>query len=65
MYHQIAPGMAQQMQTECSDCQGDGVIIKEKDRCTTCRGKKVQKRLFFFPPILAVSATVELPRNIF
>jgi DnaJ family protein A protein 2 len=65
MYHQIAPGMAQQMQTECSDCQGDGVIIKEKDRCTTCRGKKVQKRLFFFSPILAVSATVELPRNIF
>lgn len=40
-YHQIAPGMAQQMQSECGDCHGEGVLIKEKDRCTTCRGKKV------------------------
>ncbi|KAJ3657192.1 hypothetical protein Zmor_016211 [Zophobas morio] len=41
VYHQIAPGMAQQIQSECTDCLGDGILIKEKDRCTTCRGKKV------------------------
>lgn len=40
-YRQIAPGMAQQTQTRCPDCQGEGEIIKEKDRCGSCRGKKV------------------------
>lgn len=25
----------------CSDCQGEGEIINEKDRCSTCKGKKV------------------------
>lgn len=25
----------------CSDCQGEGEIINEKDRCATCKGKKV------------------------
>tara|TARA_B100000405_G_C16689507_1_gene412356 strand:- start:832 stop:1470 length:639 start_codon:yes stop_codon:yes gene_type:complete len=30
---QIAPGMVQQMQTVCPDCQGNGQTISEKDKC--------------------------------
>jgi len=37
---QIGP-MIQQMQQACSDCDGSGEIIKEKDRCRECQGKKV------------------------
>nr|CAI5864122.1 unnamed protein product [Callosobruchus analis] len=33
--------MVQQTQSRCSECQGKGEIIKEKDRCQTCNGKKV------------------------
>ncbi|XP_046736348.1 dnaJ homolog subfamily A member 2-like [Diprion similis] len=40
-YRQLAPGMAQQMQEKCTHCQTTGEIINEKDRCTTCEGKKV------------------------
>ncbi|CAH1117716.1 unnamed protein product [Phaedon cochleariae] len=40
-FRQIAPGMAQQTQSRCPDCQGEGETIKDKDRCTSCRGKKV------------------------
>lgn len=40
-YRQIGPGMTQQLQSRCPDCQGEGEIINEKDRCTTCKGKKV------------------------
>jgi len=38
---QLGPGMIQQMQTVCPDCSGKGEIIREKDRCKTCMGKKV------------------------
>ncbi|ODV90165.1 hypothetical protein CANCADRAFT_102068 [Tortispora caseinolytica NRRL Y-17796] len=37
---QIGP-MIQRYQTACTDCNGEGEIINEKDRCKTCRGKKV------------------------
>ncbi|KAF2896899.1 hypothetical protein ILUMI_09286 [Ignelater luminosus] len=40
-YRQLAPGMSQQMQSRCPDCQGEGEIIKEKDRCGSCHGRKV------------------------
>lgn len=40
-YRQIGPGMMQQLQSRCPDCQGEGEIINEKDRCTVCKGKKV------------------------
>lgn len=40
-FHQVAPGIGQQTQVECTNCFGECVIIKEKDRCTTCKGKKV------------------------
>lgn len=37
---QMGP-MIQQMQSPCNECRGEGEIIKEKDRCRTCEGKKV------------------------
>jgi len=37
---QIGPGMMQQMQSHCTECQGKGEIIDNKDRCATCNGKK-------------------------
>ena len=38
---QIAPGMIQQMQMKCPDCDGSGSAVKAKDRCPECSGKKV------------------------
>lgn len=32
--------MIQRFQTVCSDCNGEGEIIKDKDRCKVCHGKK-------------------------
>jgi len=40
---QIGPGMIQQMQTVCPECQGSGEKIKEEDKCPECKGKKVLK----------------------
>ncbi len=37
----IGPGMIQQSQQTCTDCSGTGEMIKEADRCKTCKGKKV------------------------
>jgi DnaJ family protein A protein 2 len=42
-YRQLGPGMVQQMQGVCGDCHGEGEVMNEKDRCKTCRGKKVVK----------------------
>ena len=39
--HQFAPGMVQQVQTVCHDCQGQGERINSKDRCKNCQGRKV------------------------
>jgi DnaJ family protein A protein 2 len=33
----------QQSQMQCSECQGRGDTIKEKDRCTSCKGERVVK----------------------
>lgn len=40
---QIGPGMVQQIQQPCRACNQTGEIIKEKDRCKKCNGKKVVK----------------------
>ncbi|CAN6650739.1 mitochondrial protein import protein MAS5 [Trichomonascus vanleenenianus] len=32
--------IVQRFQTVCDDCNGEGEIINEKDRCKVCRGKK-------------------------
>jgi DnaJ family protein A protein 2 len=37
---QIGPGMIQQLQQVCPECQGQGEVINEKDRCKKCVGKK-------------------------
>lgn len=39
MMRQMGP-MIQRFQTVCPDCNGDGEIIKEKDKCKGCHGKK-------------------------
>ena len=39
MMRQMGP-MIQRFQTQCPDCNGEGEIIRERDRCKTCRGKK-------------------------
>jgi len=47
MVHQIGPGMAQQMQTHCTECGGTGEMIAAQDRCKVCGGKKVIKEKKF------------------
>ena len=37
---QISMGMIQQT-VQCPDCDGEGQVIKPKDRCLTCKGQKV------------------------
>ena len=39
---QISMGYIQQS-VHCSDCNGEGFVIKEKDKCTKCKGEKVNK----------------------
>eukprot|EP01134_Creolimax_fragrantissima_P002960 CFRG2960T1 len=45
---QIAPGMMQQFQGPCDECNGEGTIMKPKDRCKQCAGKKTisERKLF-------------------
>lgn len=40
---QLGPGMVQQIQTVCHDCQGQGERISAKDRCKQCQGRKVTR----------------------
>jgi DnaJ family protein A protein 2 len=39
MMRQMGP-MIQRFQTVCPECNGEGEIIREKDRCKQCNGKK-------------------------
>ncbi len=39
--NQIAPGMIQQIRAHCSECDGQGEKINQKDKCKTCDGKKI------------------------
>ncbi|CAK7269800.1 Type I HSP40 co-chaperone [Sporothrix epigloea] len=39
MMRQMGP-MIQRFQTACPDCNGEGEIVKDKDRCKNCSGKK-------------------------
>ena len=39
MMRQMGP-MIQRFQTVCPDCQGEGEMIRDKDRCKRCNGKK-------------------------
>eukprot|EP01113_Clastostelium_recurvatum_P047034 TRINITY_DN832_c0_g1_i2.p1 TRINITY_DN832_c0_g1~~TRINITY_DN832_c0_g1_i2.p1 ORF type:complete len:424 (-),score=142.24 TRINITY_DN832_c0_g1_i2:287-1558(-) len=40
---QVGPGMVTQMQVACPECQGEGEIIRDKDRCVRCKGKKTMQ----------------------
>jgi len=40
---QIGPGMVQQMQSTCPACRGACKTMDERDKCKTCKGKKVCK----------------------
>ncbi|KAJ1980269.1 Type I HSP40 co-chaperone [Dimargaris xerosporica] len=44
---QLGP-MVQQIQQTCPDCQGDGSIIPEKNRCTACHGQKTKSERKIF-----------------
>ncbi|RDL34637.1 uncharacterized protein BP5553_07765 [Venustampulla echinocandica] len=39
MMRQMGP-MIQRFQTVCPDCNGEGEVIREKDKCPVCKGKK-------------------------
>lgn len=41
--HQLGPGMMQQIQSMCSECQGQGERIDPKLRCKKCVGRKVTR----------------------
>jgi len=38
---QLGPGMIQQMQSACGDCNGKGEIVPRGMRCVKCKGQKV------------------------
>lgn len=38
---QIGPGMVQQLQSHCSECNGSGEVIPERAKCPKCKGEKV------------------------
>ena len=40
---QLGPGMMQQIQSMCGECQGTGERIDPKLRCKKCVGKKVNR----------------------
>ena len=40
---QLGPGMMQQIQTVCGECQGQGERIDPKLRCKKCNGRKVNR----------------------
>ena len=42
-YKKYGP-MIQQIQVVCRDCNGDGEIVRQKDKCKTCLGKKTSKQ---------------------
>jgi len=41
---QLGPGMIQQMQSKCGDCNGVGEIIPRGSRCKVCRGAKIMRK---------------------
>ena len=50
MMRQMGP-MIQRFQSVCSECSGEGEIVREKDRCKECKGKKtkVERKVLHVP----------------
>lgn len=49
----VGPGMVTRSAVMCDACEGSGSIVKEKDRCRKCKGKKVtseKKQLEIYIP---------------
>jgi len=40
--HRIGPGMVQQSQQACPECNATGEVIKREDACVDCKGKKTK-----------------------
>lgn len=66
---QIGPGMIQQIQSMCPDCQGQGEKFNSKDRCKNCNGHKVERKkkilevnidkgMFWFFPLPSKTLTI-------
>jgi len=41
---QLGPGMLQQMQTHCDQCDGQGEIVPPSGKCKECKGQKVEEK---------------------
>jgi DnaJ family protein A protein 2 len=41
---QLGPGMLQQMQTHCDQCEGQGEIVPPSGKCKECKGQKVEEK---------------------
>jgi DnaJ family protein A protein 2 len=52
----IGPGMVQQFQTHCGDCEGQGSYIKPQDKCGECKGAKVNSE--------RKTLTVDIPKGV-
>lgn len=50
MMRQMGP-MIQRFQTVCPECQGEGEMIREKDKCKKCSGKKtvIERKVLLVP----------------
>lgn len=49
----VGPGMVTRAVVKCDACEGTGTIVKEKDRCRKCKGKRVtseKKQLEIYIP---------------
>jgi len=45
---QLGPNMIQQMQAKCDSCSGSGENCRPQDRCRSCNGAKVYKKMHQF-----------------
>lgn len=41
VYQQLGPHITREFQSRCPTCNGQGEVISEKDKCGSCKGKKV------------------------
>lgn len=39
----VGPGLASQFHVDCESCEGTGKVLRNKDKCKTCHGEKVEE----------------------
>ena len=61
MMRQMGP-MIQRFQTVCQDCGGEGEIVRDKDRCKQCNGKKtiIERKVLQVPVDKGVRSGVNI-----